>query len=205
MSNNVHGTRCHWPAQINIIVFLIKWPSGIHKRHSLAYYLQNTVHKLLHAIFPNPYICNHRHCTTSLKAEMKDQGNSAGIMDVEHQASAPSHQPGLCPGGGDDSASTSAAAYESLPLKQGLQKLLITDGFIWDWIWATIFIIINFIVPTEAIQPLNRFYLPDDATLSFPALQGSTVPSSALYILTFLWPAAVYTVVAIMQRSWVDW
>ncbi|KAG2425484.1 hypothetical protein HXX76_013693 [Chlamydomonas incerta] len=83
------------------------------------------------------------------------------------------------------------------------------EGYLWDWLTAGAAIVINLVVPAQ-IDPLNRFYLPNDPTLSYP-IEDSSVPTSALYVLVFVLPAVVFAVAAWFKRwtvpSWafVDW
>lgn len=105
---------------------------------------------------------------------------------------------------GARSPKTSASGLRPQSRSSALFDFFIKQGYLWDWIFAAIFIIVNYVVPTKAIPPVRRFYESNDPTLSYPNHE-STVPGSALYVLTFLWPAVVVSVVAAIFRSWVDW
>lgn len=85
-----------------------------------------------------------------------------------------------------------------------LKRWFIDDGYYLDWLGAAAAILIGLLVPTYAVEPIDRYETPGDPTLSYP-YQDSTISSTVLYILTFVWPAAVVTLVAWLQRSWADW
>ena len=85
-----------------------------------------------------------------------------------------------------------------------LHSFFISEGYIWDWITAAALIVINHLVPERAIKPIHRFFNPSDATIAYPYRENS-VPSFALYLLVFVLPAVVVSVVAVLHRSAIDW
>ncbi|EFJ45779.1 hypothetical protein VOLCADRAFT_121142 [Volvox carteri f. nagariensis] len=87
-----------------------------------------------------------------------------------------------------------------------LLHFFVVEGYLWDWLTAAAGIVINLIVPAHALKPLDRYYSSTDPTLSYP-VKGSSVPSSALYVLVFVLPAVVFAMTAAIRRSGglVDW
>ena len=45
-----------------------------------------------------------------------------------------------------------------------------TQGYIFDWVVVLAWIIIANTIPLSAIKPVTRFFLPTDATLSYPLM-----------------------------------
>lgn len=84
-----------------------------------------------------------------------------------------------------------------------LRQWFVSDGYLWDWIVAAVVIIINLVVPLEAIHPRDRYYVNDDPTLAYP-YHENTISSAVLYLLVFLFPGVVYVASAALQKSWAD-
>ncbi len=105
---------------------------------------------------------------------------------------------------GPSSSAAGAAASPSNFSVAFLVRWFITDGYLWDWLFAAIVIIVNNTVPLGAVKPVDRFYLPSDATLSYPA-GSSTISGTVLWLLVFILPLVLITIYDIVCRDLHDW
>jgi len=104
-------------------------------------------------------------------------------------------------------------------------NLMFKEGFAWDWIAAGLVILANFLLPAYTIPPAKRVYAPSDEALSYPFLvrftesltfalcmscfkgiithfrpQEDTVSDTAVALLIFLPPAAIFLTACLLFR-----
>ena len=84
-----------------------------------------------------------------------------------------------------------------------LYTFFVTQGYIYDWIGAGTLLLVSLLVPCSKIMPIQRFYISNDPTLSYPDQPG-TISSTVLYILVFFPPSVVFLSLFVHKRSLVD-